>query len=263
MRKRIVKKRGMWLSFRLKMEESAEKKDSNIVLALDQIPEDAGDLTKKGIKILEETHQYLCGLKLNYHLILPLGLFDGAKKIVDKAHSLGLPVIMDCKINDVGYTNRVIAENYFRAGFDAVIANPFVGWEDGLRSVFEVAETMNRGVILLVYMSHKAAWEGYGQKIHDPNTGEPKLQYTVFAQKALSWKADGVIVGATFPEKIREVHAVLGGKVPIYSPGVGAQGGDIKAAAEAGSQYLIVGRAITLAYSPKKAARTFRDSVKT
>ncbi len=263
MRKMIVEERGMRLSFRLRMEESAEKKDSRIVLALDQLPEDGGDPTKKGIRILEETSLYLCGLKLNHHLVLPLGLFDGVKKIIDKAHSLGLPVIMDCKINDVGYTNRVIAENYFRAGFDAVIANPFVGWEDGLEPVFESAEAMNRGVILLVYMSHKAAWEGYGQKIHDPNTGEPKMQYTVFAQKALSWKADGVIVGATFPEKIREVHAILGGKVPIYSPGVGTQGGDIKAAAEAGSQFLIVGRTITLADSPKQAARMFRDSVKT
>ena len=249
----------MRLSFKLKMEKSAEKKGSNIVLALDQVPEGAGDPVKKSFKILEETHRYLCGVKLNHHLVLPLGLFDGAKKIVDKAHSLGLPVIMDCKINDVGYTNRVIAENYFQAGFDAVIANPFVGWEDGLQPVFEVAENMKRGVILLVYMSHKAAWEGYGQKVQDPNTDEPKLQYTVFAQKALTWKADGAVVGATYPEKIREVHAILKGKVPIYSPGIGAQGGDVKAAVEAGSQYLIIGRAITLADEPRQAAKTFRD----
>jgi len=241
------------------MKESAEKKDSNIVLALDQVPEGEGDLYKKSIRILEETHPYLCGLKLNHHLVLPLGLFNGTKKIVDKAHSLGLPVIMDCKINDVGYTNRVIAENYFRAGFDAVIANPFVGWEDGLQPVFEVAEAMNRGVILLVYMSHKAAWESYGQKIHDPDTGESRLQYMVFAQKALSWNADGVIVGATYPEKISEVHAILKENVPIYSPGIGTQGGEIKEAIKAGAQYLIVGRSITLADNPRQAAKAFRD----
>jgi orotidine-5'-phosphate decarboxylase len=250
------------LSFKLKMKKSAEKKDSNIVLALDQTPEGAGELYEKSIRILEETHPYLCGLKLNHHLVLPLGLFDGTKKIVNKAHSLGLPVIMDCKINDTGYTNRVIAENYFRAGFDAVIANPFVGWEDGLQPVFEVAENMNRGVILLVYMSHKAAWEGYGQKVHDPNTSESKPQYTVFAQKAILWNADGVIIGATFPEKIQEIHTILGDKVPIYSPGVGAQGGEIKAAVKAGSQYLIIGRSITLADNPGQASKAFRDAAK-
>ena len=244
------------------MEESAGKKGSCIVLALDQLPEGAADPVEKGIKVLDETSPFLCAVKLNYHLVLPLGIFDGAKEIVERAHSLGLPAIMDCKINDVGYTNRVIAENYFRAGFDAVIANPFVGWEDGIEPVFKVAKTMNRGVILLVYMSHKAAWEGYGQTVKNPDTGEEQLQYKVFAQKSLSWKADGVVVGATYPEKIREVHAILRDKVPIYSPGGGAQGGDVKAAAEAGAQYLIVGRAITLADSPKGAAMTFRDSTK-
>jgi orotidine-5'-phosphate decarboxylase len=248
------------LSFRLKMEESAEKKNSNIVLALDQTPEGDRDLYKKSVRILEETHPYLCGLKLNHHLVLPLGLLNGTRKIIEKAHSFGLPVIMDCKINDVGYANRVIAENYFRASFDAVIANPFVGWEDGLQPVFEVAESMNRGVILLVYMSHKAAWEGYGQKVHDEKIGETMLQYTVFAEKALSWNADGAIVGATYPEKIREVHAILKGKVPIYSPGVGVQGGEIRAAIEAGAQYLIVGRSITLAGNPGQAAKAFRDN---
>jgi len=244
------------------MAESAEKRDSNIVLALDQIPEGTGTPVERGIKILEETYPYICAVKLNHHLVLPLGLFDGTKEIVDKAHNLGLPTIMDCKINDIGYTNRVISENYFNAGFDAVIANPFVGWEDGLQPVFEVAEKMSRGVILLVYMSHNAAWEGYGQMVHDPNANELKAQYLVFAQKALAWKADGVIVGATYPEKIREIHTILKGKVPIYSPGVGAQGGDVKAAVEAGSEYLIVGRSITLADNPKQAAKSFRDTVK-
>ncbi len=262
MRKMIFVERGIRLSFRLRMEESAERKGSRIVLALDQLPKGTEDPVKKSIRILEETSPFLCGVKLNHHLVLPLGLFDGAKRIVDKAHSLGLPAIMDCKINDVGYTNRVIAENYFRAGFDAVIANPFVGWEDGLEPVFSVAKSMNRGIILLVYMSHKAAWEGYGQTVQDPDSNETKLQYAVFAQKALSWKADGVIVGATYPEKIREAHKILKGKVPIYSPGVGAQGGDIRAAVEAGAQYLIIGRTITLADSPKQAAKMFRDSAK-
>ncbi|MBS7656682.1 orotidine 5'-phosphate decarboxylase [Candidatus Bathyarchaeota archaeon] len=250
------------MSFKQRMAELAEKKDSNIVLALDQLPEDARSLVEIGIKILEKTHPYICAVKLNHHLVLPLGLFDGTKKIVDKAHNLNLPVIMDCKINDIGYTNRVISENYFNAGFDAVIANPFVGWDDGLQPVFEVAEKMSRGVILLVYMSHKAAWEGYGQIVHDPNADELKAQYLVFAQKALAWNADGAIVGATYPEKIREIRTILKEKVPIYSPGVGVQGGEVKAAVEAGSKYLIIGRSITLADNPRQAAKSFRDAAK-
>jgi len=245
------------------MEESERKKDSRIVLALDIVPGGSSSLLPESIRVLGEVHPYICALKLNRHLVLPLGLFSGVKKIIGSAHNLGLPVIMDCKINDIGYTNRVIAENYFKAGFDAVIANPFVGWEGGLEPVFEVAREMERGVILLVYMSHKAAWEGYGQEVYNTETGVASPQYVIFAEKALSWKADGAVVGATYPEKITEISQILRDKVPIYSPGVGAQGGNAKAAVAAGSRYLIVGRSITLASNPEEAARTIRDTART
>ena len=256
---RIAKKT---MPFKARMEESEGRKDSKIVLALDSVPGDCSNLLPRSLEILNRVHPYICALKLNRHLVLPLGLFDGAKKIVERAHNLGLPAIMDCKISDIGYTNRVIAENYFRAGFDAVIANPFVGWEGGLKPVFEVARKMDRGVILLVYMSHRAAWEGYGQEVRDPETGRTSPQYLVFAEKALSWGADGAVVGATYPEKISEIKKTLKDKVPIYSPGVGAQGGNAKAAVAAGSRYLIVGRSITLADSPEEAASTIRDAVR-
>jgi len=243
------------------MEESERRSGSRIILALDSVPSSAEGLLSSGLEILDKVHPYICAVKLNRHLLLPLGLYNGVKRIVEKAHSLDLPVIMDCKINDIGYTNRVIAENYFNAGFDAVTANPFVGWKDGLQPVFEAARKMNRGVILLVYMSHKSSWEGYGQMIYDSETGEKKPQYIAFAEKALAWSADGVVVGGTYPEKIKEVHEVLKEKIPIYSPGIGAQGGNIRVAISAGARYVIIGRAITLAEMPEEAAKRFRDSV--
>ncbi|MDH5634720.1 MAG: orotidine 5'-phosphate decarboxylase, partial [Candidatus Bathyarchaeota archaeon] len=62
------------------------------------------------------------------------------------------------------------------------------------------------------------------------------------------------------PEKIREIRAVLRDKVSIYSPGVGAQGGDVEAAVKAGASYLIVGRAIVDAKDPIKTAEKIRDT---
>ncbi len=241
------------------MEHVAREKGTSIVLALDPVLGKPQRLLEISTKILEKVHPYICALKINRQLVLPLGLFNGVQKILRLAQEKGLPTIMDCKINDVGYTNRVIAEYYFKAGFDAVIANPFVGWDEGLKPVFEVAKSKRRGVILLVYMSHNGAPEGYGQTVRDLKTEGNTLQYVAFAQKALDWKADGAVVGATYPEKIREVHSILKDSVPIFSPGVGAQGGDIKAAVKAGARYLIVGRAITLAEDPAEAARRIRD----
>jgi len=208
---------------------------------------------------LEKVHPYICALKVNRQLVLPLGLFNGLQGILKLAQEKGLPTIMDCKINDVGYTNRAIAQYYFKAGFDAVTANPFVGWDEGLQPVFELAKSKRRGVILLVYMSHRGAQEGYGQTIRDLKTKSLVPQYVAFAKKALEWKADGAVVGATYPEKIREIRSILEDYVPIFSPGVGAQGGDIKTTLKAGSRYLIVGRAITLAADPTETARSIRD----
>ena len=202
----------------------------------------------------------MCAVKINHHLVLPLGTFDGVKDIVHKIHEKGLLAIMDAKVNDIGSTNKVISEYYYEAGFDALIANPFVGWEDGLKPIFEVSRRLDRGVILLVYMSHRGASEGYGQTVLD--SGKSVAQYVAFARKALKWGADGVVVGATYPEKIREIKEILKDEVPIYSPGVGAQGGNADIAIKAGASYLIVGREITMAEDPAQAARTLLVSIK-
>lgn len=250
------------MSFHVRMERAAKNKQSNVVLALDFLfenPENRKRLFLKAVKVLEVVHPHVCAVKFNHHLVLPLGIFDNVQKLVRKVHDLGLMAIMDCKANDIGSTNEVIAQYYYAAGFDALIANPFIGWEDGLKPIFDVARKLQRGVILLVYMSHKGASEGYGQTIIDSETGKKMPQYISFAKKALKLDADGVVVGATYPEKIKEVHEILGEKIPIYSPGIGAQGGDIKAALRAGSRYLIVGRAITDAQNPAESSRQIKE----
>ncbi len=152
------------------MDEAAKNAESRIVLALDfpfQNPENPEKLLAKALSVLEAVHPYICAVKINHHLVLPLGTFDGVQKLIKKTHEAGLLAIMDCKANDIGATNQVIAEYYYRAGFDALIANPFVGWEEGLKPIFDVARKLQRGVILLAYMSHKGAAEGYGQTICD------------------------------------------------------------------------------------------------
>jgi len=245
------------MSFRDKIGKTGSERRSNLILALDfpfTKSEERKTLFAKVSAILEAVQSHLCAVKINHHLTLPFGLFDGVEKLVKRAHDLGLLAIMDCKANDIGSTNRVIAEYYFDSGFDALIANPFVGWEEGLQPIFDVSQNMQRGIILLVYMSHKASPEGYGQIVFDPLTGQKIPQYMSFAIKALKYGADGVVVGATFPEKIKEIHAIVGDKAPIYSPGIGTQGGGLIPTLEAGTKYLIVGRSIVEAHNPKEAA---------
>jgi orotidine-5'-phosphate decarboxylase len=246
------------LQFKLKIQEVAKANNSRLILALDfpfQNPISSQELISKADTLLEQVYPYLCAVKLNNHLVLPLGLFDGVKNVVDKIHAKGLLAIMDAKVNDIGNTNQIIADYYYAAGFDAIIANPFIGWEDGLKPLFETSRRQGKGVILLTYMSHKGAVEGYGQTVIDPSNGIPVPQYLMFAQKNVAYEADGAVVGATIPEKITEIHQILGEKVPIYSPGIGAQGGSAETAIKAGTTYLIVGREIVSAENPAEATR--------
>jgi orotidine-5'-phosphate decarboxylase len=253
------------LSFKGKMTEAAISKKSPLVLALDfpfEPAENRNNILIKAQRILKAVQPYIAAVKINHHLTLPLGTFDGVKHLVEQIRGQGLLAIMDAKVNDIGATNQTIAEYYYAAGFDAIIANPFVGWEEGLKPLFDVAKRLNRGVILLTYMSHKGASEGFGQTVMDPLTGTLIPQYITFAKKAVQWGADGVVVGATVPDKIAEVKQILGDKVAIYSPGVGAQGGGAAIAMNAGSDYLIVGREITMSPDPAEAAQRILGQIK-
>jgi len=259
-----IHRRRKWadLTFKDEMEKVSRKRVSNIVLALDfpfEKPERRQTLLGKAQNVMDAACPYICAVKFNHHLVLPLGIFNGIQSLINTAHKHGVPTIMDCKANDIGSTNTVLAQYYYSAGFDALIANPFIGWEEGLKPIFDVASQNHRGVILLVYMSHKGAAEGYGQTIVDRERGAKMPQYISFAKKAKKYEADGAVVGATYPEKIKEVRRILGKKVPIYSPGVGAQGATVETAVEAGARYVIVGREITLSADPAETARKIRN----
>ncbi len=248
-------------AFKHEMEASVKKRRSNVVLALDLPLQKRGELLSKTISILDDVHPFVCAVKLGYHSVLTLGPFDHLQKVLTLADDYELPTIMDCKLNDVGHVNKAMADLFFKVGFKAVTANPFIGWEEGLQPVFEVAHRNGRGVLILVHMSHEGAAEGYGRLIWDQEAKKAVPQYVIFARKALSWKADGAVVGATFPKRIKEMRDILGDEVPIYSPGVGAQGGRAEEAVRAGARYLIVGRAITLAKEPAEAAKALKSSI--
>lgn len=256
-------------SFKELMGSSSSSRETRLVLALDistKLPQSGMDVTRKellgkALSILERTNEHIAALKINHQLLLPLGLYDLMQAIIKKAKNHSLPLIMDCKANDVEHTNRWIARHYFDAGFDAIIANPFIGWEGGIEPIMSESRERGKGVILLTYMSHKGATEGYGQRVLPEHSKNPLPQYLVFAKKAVRWGADGIVVGATYPEKIKEIHRIVGDKVPIYSPGIGAQGGEIKEAFKAGCTFAIIGRSIYESEDPTKSASEMKEKI--
>lgn len=234
--------------FNERMLGSARKRNSRFVLALD-LWDPYEKRLERAEEVLSEVEDLVAAVKLNHHLILPYGL-RGLGPIIEHCKRLGLPLIADLKMNDIEATNLNIVDSLSSYGIDAVIANPFVGKDEGLGKVIERVHSRGGGVLLLVYMSHRGATEGYSLRTEDGET-----LYRVFAERARDWEADGVVVSAKDPSKIGEVREIVGKDCLIFSPGVGAQGGDLKTGAGSGADFVIVGRAITEAADPASALR--------
>jgi len=256
---------GVGRVYKRKLTASSFVRKSKLIIGLDLVANMAGKdgsavkaekdrLEQEALRIISLTAEHAVAFKINRHLILPVGLFDGIPRIIDAIHDAGITVIADIKLNDIGNTNKHIAKYYFDAGFDALIVNPLVGMEGGLDSVFEMATNRKRGIITLCYMSHPGAREGYGVYVSPDGKQKSEPLYHYFARIARKWDTDGVIVGATYPEKITEIKEVLGTEIPIISPGVGAQGGDARTAIDAGAAFVIVARSIIEADDPAAAA---------
>jgi orotidine-5'-phosphate decarboxylase len=228
------------------------------VLALDLEEDDPQRLQEKSVKILDDVRGSICALKINRQLVISLGLRE-VSSILHRAREYSLPTIMDAKLNDVGHTNAFMMRAFLQAGFDAVIASPVTGWEGGMDSVFSLAREHGKGVILLVYMSNPGAEQFYSTVIKGPT---PRPIFEHFAELSMQWGAEAIVVGATRPEIVRRVRKIVGPKMIILSPGIGAQGGDARKAIEAGATYLIVGRSIYASPSPSQAAQAINHAVK-
>lgn len=239
-------------SFRTRIKEVSSRK-GKIILANDY-DGNQKNLVSKTISNINTLHEHLCGIKLNFHLLLPLGARD-ISKIIKTAHRQNLLTIADIKLNDIGNTNRVTLDTLWSLGFDAIIVNPIMGLQS-LKEIISFSHSRDKGVITLCHMSAPSAKMSYDLEILFKK--KPKKLFELFLEWALKEKADGVVVGATYPKIIDWCNKKSKHKLDIYSPGVGVQGGDTKQVLSAGSNFLIVGRSILNAKNPKKVAKSLQ-----
>ena len=243
-------------TFTSMIEKASRQNNSRLVLALD-IKNDK--LVEKAKRLLDEVSSYICCVKLNKHLLLPLSLNE-VLEIVDEAHEACLPVIADCKMCDIGLTNEVEASMYFNANFDAITVMPLPGWTDGLEGVFKLASERGKGVLVVTHMSHRGAIEFFDLIVYDQSVGVFDALHRVFTRRARMWGADGLIIGATRPEVIAYTREVIGDK-PIFAPGAITQGGNPIEALRAGASYIIIGRAICESHDPARRAKEINDMI--
>lgn len=167
-------------------------------------------------------------------------------------------LILDAKRGDIGDTAKLYArEAFVRYGADAVTVNPYLGTD----SLEPFLATPDKGTIILCRTSNDGSSE-FQSLVTD---GEP-LYLRVARTAAETWRTIGecaLVVGATYPGELAAVRAIVG-EMPILVPGIGAQGGDIAAAVNAGhdtnNRGLIINSSRAILYAD--SSRSFADSAR-
>jgi orotidine-5'-phosphate decarboxylase len=169
--------------------------------------------------------------------------------------------ICDAKRADIGNTNRGYVESIFDAmGFDAVTLHPYLGRE----ALAPFLERDDKLSIVLCRTSNPGAGE-----LQDLMVGGRPLWQRVAEQVSGEWNERGncaLVVGATWPGEMRVVREIAP-EVCLLVPGIGAQGGDVRAVVEAGLDadggglMISSSRAIVFAESPREAARGLREEI--
>jgi orotidine-5'-phosphate decarboxylase len=194
-------------------------------------------LTEYHIAIVEATADLVCAYKPNsafYEQHGPAGLraLTAIIGYIQKKYP-EIPVLLDAKRGDVSSTNQAYARALFDIySADAVTAQPYLGY-DALEPFLSRAE---RGVFILCRTSNPGARDLQDLSVGAGDDDAEPFYLRVARRVAKEWNANGncgLVVGATYPEELRQVRAIVG-DLPILAPGVGAQGGDLEATVRAG-----------------------------
>ncbi len=184
--------------------------------------------------IIEATADLVCAYKPNlafYESLGPAGLtiLQETLRLIP-AH---IPTIGDAKRGDMDNTARHYARALFEVyGFDAITVNPYQG-HDSLQPFLDYQE---KGVLILCRTSNPGSRDLQDVLVSQGNE-RPAPLYEYVARQVLKWNAAGnagLVVGATYPQELQRIRQIAP-DLPILIPGVGAQGGDLAAAARDGT----------------------------
>lgn len=252
----------MGTSFWERLRTSVEARDSLVCVGLDPhdgpLPEGYADLEAFLRGVVDATAEVACAYKPNVAFYEARGESGLAALRAVLAHiPEDIPVILDAKRGDISSTGVAYARAAFEwLGADAITVSPYLG-ADGVAPFLAYGD---RGVFVLCKTSNPSAGE-----IQDWAQGCQPL-YRHVARRALAWAGGrpvGLVIGATYPDAIAEIRAD-GEEAWFLVPGVGAQGGDLRAVLAAGlngrGQGVLVNssRGILYAGDPGRAARDLR-----
>lgn len=167
-------------------------------------------------------------------------------KTIEYAKSKGIYVITDGKRNDIGATMEAYTNAHLGTvkvgdrvlepfGADALTVNGYLG-SDGIEPLLEACRIYDKGIFVLVKTSNKSSGELQDRLIDGKPVyeimGEMCEKWGETAPGAYGYTSVGAVVGATYPEQLKEMRE----KLPhtfFLVPGYGAQGGGAEGVAKA------------------------------
>lgn len=262
------------MGFSDKLEAAIKKNNSLLCVGLDadinKLPQEFQGKSDGQFEfnkmIIDATHDLVCAYKPNsafYEADGTAGI-DNLKLTFEYIRMTypDIVTILDAKRGDIGNTNdgySTFAFDYL--GADSITLHPYMGRE----SLQPLLDKKDKGCIVLCRTSNPGAGELQDLKI------DGKELYKIVAEKvAKEWNTQRnclLVVGATVPEELAQVRAIVGDDMTFLVPGIGAQGGDIEKTVKAGKNLKGTGmiinsaRSIIFATDPRAEAQKLRDEI--
>jgi orotidine-5'-phosphate decarboxylase len=180
-------------------------------------------------QIIDATLPYAVAYKPNVAFYEAMGAkgWESLKRTVDYIPKECF-TIADAKRGDIGNTSSLYAQAFFKQmNFDSVTVAPYMG-EDSVKPFLEFKD---KWVILLAHTSNSGSADF---QLFESRAGRKLYEEVIL--KSQQWGTPEnlmYVVGATRADRIAEIRKLA----PDYFflvPGVGAQGGDLKAVSELG-----------------------------
>jgi uridine monophosphate synthetase len=250
-------------SFFDRLDERARQIDSLLCIGLDPHIADLPEPTAAAAlafcrRLVEATRDLALAYKPNAAFFEALGApgWAALQELIALIPS-DTPVILDAKRGDIASTAEAYAHAVYDVlGAQAVTLSPYLGYD----SIAPFLTKPERGAFLLCKTSNPGSSDL--QDLAVKGECQTLRLYEKVALLSQDWNQDGnlgLVVGATHPEALARVRS-LAPLTWILAPGVGAQGGELRAALQAGLRadglglLVPVSRLLSRAADPRKAA---------
>ncbi|CDJ69477.1 orotidine-monophosphate-decarboxylase, putative [Eimeria necatrix] len=242
------------------------------------------DLHEKCVCLIRKTSDFVCCFKPNVAFFEQYG--SGGMEVLQRICREipeDIPIILDAKRAATDEAAEAMASAFYSAyNADCVTLDPYLG--EG--AILPFIKEKGKGVFVVCRSSNPRSSdlqgfivvEGFGAAAgkEDGAPVEVFMEVAHMCDRARRQREPelskegglvGIVVGSTYPKDMKRIRSAFP-DLWFLSPGIGAQGGDLAATIEAGLRQdglgliVNVGRAISEAKDPGKAAEAFRDEMR-